>query len=168
MAKYLDGREAELFAVPLEPPSPLARPAQPQSIGRLRGFTEPATGADLSADGTLLAVCSTAVTRVYRRDDHESPPWRLLAEVRYRAAPIEGIAWDGLALTLVAEGGGFYRLSEKTWRAAAVRGASGSQSSVPERPVGRGAKTAGTTAMIESLNSRASSWPPALKDLPAS
>ena len=46
LAKYLDGREAELFAVPLEPPSPLARPAQPRSLGRLRGFTEPATGAD--------------------------------------------------------------------------------------------------------------------------
>ena len=43
----------------------------------------------------LLAVCSTTVTRVYRRDDRESPPWRLVAEVRYRAVPIEGIAWDG-------------------------------------------------------------------------
>ncbi len=36
-----------LFA--LEPPSPLPRPAQPRSIGRLHGFTEPATGADLSS-----------------------------------------------------------------------------------------------------------------------
>ena len=33
VAKYLDGREAELFAVPLEPPSPLARPADPRSLG---------------------------------------------------------------------------------------------------------------------------------------
>jgi hypothetical protein len=138
VAKYLDGREAELFAVALEPPSPLARPARPQSIGRLRGFTEPATGADLSADGTLLAVCSTAVTRVYLRADHESPPWRLLAEVRYRAAPIEGIAWDGHSLALVAEGGGFYRLSEKTWRAGAVSEAGGPPSSVRERSKGRG------------------------------
>ena len=105
VAKYLDGREAELFTVPLEPPSPLLRPAQPRSIGRLRGFTEPATGADLSADGTLLAVCSTAVTRVYRRDDHESPPWRLLAVVRYAALPIEGIAWDGRDLAPGRRGG---------------------------------------------------------------
>ena len=101
-----------------------------RSIGRLPGFTEPATGADLSADGTLLAVCSTAVTRVYRRDDRESPPWRLLAEVRYAALPIEGIAWDGRDLVLVAEGGGFYRLSEKTWRAASVPEAT----RLPSRP----------------------------------
>lgn len=140
LAKYLDGHEAELFSVPLEPPSPLARPADPRSLGVLRGFTEPATGADLSSDGSLLAVCSTEVTRVYRHDDHESPPWRVLAEVRYRALPIEGIAWDGLALTLVAEGGGFYRLSETTWRAAAVRPPAARPSPHQERPVGRGAK----------------------------
>ncbi len=106
----------------------------------MRGFTEPATGADLSADGTLLAVCSTAVTRVYRRDDQESPPWRLLAVVRYGALPIEGIAWDGRALALVAEGGGFYRLSEKTWRAASVREATAEPSRPRVRPRGHGGK----------------------------
>ncbi len=124
VAKYLDGREAELFTVPLEPPSPILRPAHPQSIGRLQGFTEPATGADLSADGTLLAVCSSAVARVYDRGGHEFAPWRLLAEVRYAAVPIEGVAWDRRALVLVAEGGGLYRLSEKSWRAATVPAAS--------------------------------------------
>ena len=41
--------------------------------------------------------------------------------VRYGARPVEGIAWDGRALALVAEGGGFYRLSEKTWRAAVAQ-----------------------------------------------
>jgi hypothetical protein len=138
LAKYRDGRESELFAVPLEPPSPLARPAKPRLIGRLQRFTEPATGADLSADGTLLAVCSTAVTRVYRRDEHESPPWRFLAEIRYNPQPIEGIAWDGGALVLVAEGGGVYRLSEKTWRTAAVRAAGALPLPSPERPKGRG------------------------------
>jgi hypothetical protein len=138
LAKYLDGRVAELFAIPLEPPSPLARPAKPRLIGRLHGFTEPATGADLSADGTLLAVCSYGVARVYRRDDHESPPWRLLAEVRYNPLPIEGVAWDGGALVLVAEGGGVYRLSEKTWRTAEVRAADAPHSPSPERPKGRG------------------------------
>jgi hypothetical protein len=121
VAKSYDGLEAELLTVPLEPPAPLLRPARPQSIGRLPGFTEPATGADLSADRRLLAVCSTAVTRVYRRDDLDSPSWRLLAVVRYGALPIEGIAWDGRDLALVAEGGGFYRLSEQTWRAAPAR-----------------------------------------------
>ena len=99
VAKYLDGREAELFAVPLEPPSPLLRPAQPRSIGRLPGFTEPATGADLSADGTLLAVCSTAVTRVYRRDDVESPPGGSSPRsgtrpCRSRGSPGTGATWS--------------------------------------------------------------------------
>jgi hypothetical protein len=121
VAKYRDGREAELFSVPLKPPAPMLRPARPRSIGRLAEFTEPATGADLSSDQTLLAVCSSAVTRVYRRDDLNLPAWRLLAEVRYAALPIEGIAWDGHDIALVAEGGGFYRLAEKTWRTAPAR-----------------------------------------------
>ena len=125
VAKYLDGRQAELFTVPLEPPSPLLRPAQPRSNGGLPGFTEPATGAALSADGTLLAVCSSAVTRVYRREPVDFTPWRLLAVVRYKPLPIEGIAWDGRDLRLVAEGGGLYRLLEKTWRAASGKEPSG-------------------------------------------
>ena len=124
VTKYLDGREAELFAVPMDPPSPSPNRAVPVSIrpmGRLPGFTEPATGASLSEDRTLLAVCSPAVTRVYRRG--ESPPWQLLAEVRYESLPIEGITWDGRDLILAAEEGrGLYRLAEATWRAAARRG----------------------------------------------
>ncbi len=118
VAKYLDGREAELFAVPIDPP-PAGRAAVPvRSIGRLMGFTEPATGAGLSADGTLLAVCSYAVTRVYRRG--RSGAWERLAEVRYAALPIEGIAWDGRDLVLAAEGArGLFRLPERAWRPAA-------------------------------------------------
>jgi hypothetical protein len=127
VTKYRDGREAELFRVPLEPPAPLLRPAQPRAIGVLAGFREPATGADLSGDGKLLAVCSSAVTRVYRRDDVDAPAWRLLAVVHYPPLPIEGIAWDGLDLALVAEGGGFYRLREKAWRAATA----GNESAAP-------------------------------------
>jgi hypothetical protein len=121
VAKYFDRREAELFAVPVEPPAPPSRPAQPRAIGRLPGFQEPATGAALSADRALLAVCSETVTRIYRRD--ESPPWRMVAEVRYEPLPIEGIAWDGPDLILAAEEGrGLYRLSQATWRAATPRG----------------------------------------------
>src|SRR5262249_54900485 len=119
VAKYHNGREAELFAVPLEPAPPWVRPARPRLIGRLSGFTEPATGADLSADRTFLPVCSETVTRIYRRG--EPSPWRLVAEVRYESLPIEGIAWDGQDLILAAEGKGLYRLSEPTWRAAAAR-----------------------------------------------
>jgi hypothetical protein len=115
IAKYLDGREAELFAVPFDPPAPA--PAPVRSIGRLPGFTEPATGADLSADGTRLAVCSYGVTRIYRRKA-EPDAWEPLAEVRYAPLPIEGITWDGRDLILAAEEArGLYRLRERVWRA---------------------------------------------------
>lgn len=122
VAKYLDGREAELFAVPAEPQTDPGF-ATPRSIGRLPGFVEPATGADMSEDGTLLAVCSYAVTRVYRREGRgEASPWRLAAEVRYASLPIEGVAWDGRDLVLAAEEArGLFRLREAAWRAAAPK-----------------------------------------------
>ena len=78
IAKYLDGREAEVFSVPFDPPPPLSKPAQPRSLGRLAGFTEPATGSDLDVDRTHLAVCSSTVTRIYRREDVRTPDWKLV------------------------------------------------------------------------------------------
>jgi len=114
VAKRLDGREAELFAVPLNPPAPLLRPASPRRIGTLPGFVEPATGASLSNDGQLLAVCSSAVTRVYSRG--QDLGWNLLAEVRYDSLQIEGITWDGADLILVSEGRGIDRIAEAAWR----------------------------------------------------
>ncbi len=119
VAKRFDGREAELFAIPLYPPAPLLRPASPRRIGVLPGFVEPATGASLSADGHLLAVCSSAVTRVYRR--YDDPGWSLLAELRHDSLPIEGITWDGRDLILVSEGRGIDRIAEATWQRAARR-----------------------------------------------
>jgi hypothetical protein len=121
VAKYPDGRTAELFSVPLEPPAPFARPARPRLIGELPGFTEPATGADLSVDRTLLAVCSSTVTRIYRRGGPPGPPWQLISEITYELSSIEGVAWDGRDLVLVAEGGGFFRIAEKTWRESLPR-----------------------------------------------
>jgi hypothetical protein len=121
VAKYRDGREAELFAVPFDPPPADRGPVPVRSIAHLPGFTEPATGADLSEDGTLLAVCSYAVTRVYRRG--EAPPWKLVAEVRFAPLPVEGITWDGRDLILVAEEArGLFCLREAAWRAAAPGG----------------------------------------------
>ncbi|MGB2610538.1 MAG: hypothetical protein WBC80_16305, partial [Isosphaeraceae bacterium] len=117
VAKRFDGREAELFAIPLNPPAPLLRPASPRRIGTLPGFVEPATGASLSDDSQLLAVCSSAVTRVYRRGDDLG--WNLLAEVRYDSLPVEGITWDGRDLILVSEGRGVDRIAEATWRRSA-------------------------------------------------
>jgi hypothetical protein len=120
VAKYSDGRQADVFSVSFEPRSSLLRPVRPQLLGRLVGFVEPATGASLSVDRKLLAVCAEAVTRVYHWG--EAPPWRLCAEVRYPARPIEGVAWDGGDLILVAEGQGVYRLTEATWRVSARGG----------------------------------------------
>lgn len=118
VAKRHDGREAELLAVPLDPPAPILRPARPRSIGRLAKFVEPATGASVSRDGTLLAVCSETVARVYSMTP--DLPWPLVAETRYASRPIEGVAWDDRDLILVAEGGPLYRITEKTWRANRV------------------------------------------------
>ena len=82
VAKTFDGREAELFAIPLDPPAPLLRPALPEPVGRLPGLTEPATAADLSSDGRRLAVASTRAARVYERE--EGGGWKLLGAVRSR------------------------------------------------------------------------------------
>ena len=130
VAKRRDGREAELYEIPLNPPAPLLRPATPRRIGSLPGFNEPATGASLSENGTLLAVCSSAVTRVYQREDGQG--WGLLAEVRYDSSQIEGITWDGQDLILVSEGGGIDRIAEATWRRS-VRGQT-LQGSPPAKP----------------------------------
>lgn len=116
IAKYLDGREAELFGL-ADDPDASKKPSKLRPFGRLSGFREPATGADLSDDGTLLAVCSYAVTRVYRRGQRND--WECIAEVRYAQAPIEGIAWDGRALILAAEEGrGLFRIRANAWRDA--------------------------------------------------
>jgi hypothetical protein len=116
IAKTHDRRDAEIFAIPLDPPTPLLRPALPKKVGTLAGFTEPVTGADLTPDGHLLAVGALDVARVYERTEKGS--WKLLGAVRYQADGIEAIAWDGLDLILAGEGRGLYRIPERTWRAA--------------------------------------------------
>jgi hypothetical protein len=121
VVKRFDGREAELREVPLNPPAPLLRPATPRRVGSLPGFVEPATGADLTADGRLLAVCGVNVTRVYERADARS--WdalRLVAEVRHEPLGTEGVAWDGLDLIHVSEGRGVDRIAERVWRKASA------------------------------------------------
>lgn len=114
VAKTFDRSEAELFAVPLSPPAPLLRPAVPISKGRLPQFREPATGADLSRDGRLLAVCAIDVARVYHRDPGGA--WALVSTVRFPADDVEAIAWDGLDLILASESRAIFRISERRWR----------------------------------------------------
>jgi hypothetical protein len=115
VAKTFDEREAELFALPLDPPAPLLRPALPDSLGRLPGFTRPATGADLSPEGRL-AVCAVDEARVYERSGEGS--WTLVSAVRFRADDVESICWDGSDLILAGENRGLFRIAEAAWRAA--------------------------------------------------
>jgi hypothetical protein len=114
VAKTFDKREAELFAVPLHPPAPLLRPAVARRIGSLPGFTEPATGADLSADGRRLAVCSESVARVYEQT--QDGAWTLIGQARYEGDGVEAICWDGRDLILASEGRTMYRIVEAVWR----------------------------------------------------
>lgn len=114
VSKRHDGGPAELFAVSLTSPAPLLRPILPLRVGELPGFIEPATDACLTEDGQLLAVCTDAVTRIYRLDPHGS--WSLLAEIRYTPVAVEGITWDGTDLLLVSERLGIHRIAESLWR----------------------------------------------------
>jgi hypothetical protein len=120
VAKTFDGREAGLFAVPLDPAPPLIHPALPEPIGTLAGFTEPATGASLSADGLRLAVCSASAVRVYVKDGRKR--WSSLATVRYQGgSDIEAVCWDGRDLILAGEGRNIYRIGVAAWRAQITR-----------------------------------------------
>jgi hypothetical protein len=112
ITKRLDGGEAQLMAVPLDPPAPLTRPALPVNLGRLPGCTDPITGADLSGDGRELAVCSTSQAWVYRR---EKDLWRRIGQAAHDLADAEGICWDGRDLLVVGEGRGLRRVPESVW-----------------------------------------------------
>ncbi len=130
VAKTFDRRDARLFAIPLDRSNP-ARAIVPTPVGTLPGFSEPATGADLSADGQWLAVCSETATRVYRRekpadksalnaddlDRIRANPWRLAAEVDYPACAAEAICWDGQDLILAGEDQRLSRIPGSIWKA---------------------------------------------------
>jgi hypothetical protein len=114
ISKRFDGRDAEVFAIKLDPPAGLLRPTLPVRVASLPGCSEPATGADLSSDGKRLAVVTTRAARVYQPDG--SGGWSLVATVRFEAPDIEAICWDGMDLVLASEDRSVYRISEKTWK----------------------------------------------------
>jgi hypothetical protein len=116
--KRRDGGEADLYAVPLDQPAPLLRPVLAKRLGALPGFVEQATGADLSADGQRLAVCSYGVVRVYRVEAEGGDfRCRPLGEARFPAVGgIEAVCWDGRSLILAGESRGVFRLDESSWR----------------------------------------------------
>ena len=109
VAKTFDGREAEVYAVPLDPPAPLLRPAVPERVGTLPKFVEPVTGASLSADGRRLAVCSPRAAGVYERTD--GGKWALVSITPFEADDqIEAVTWDGDDLRLAGEQRGVFLL----------------------------------------------------------
>lgn len=119
VAKTSRGGDAALWSVPLDPPSPLLRPATVAKIGALPGFRNPATGADLSRDGTLLAVCSPGEVGVYSRN--AEGVWKLLEGVKGPPGQVEAVCWDGRDLVLANEQRGVYRISEAAWRQGSIR-----------------------------------------------
>ena len=120
VSKRLDGREAEVFAVRLDPPATLLRPTMPERVASLPGCSEPATGADLSSDGRRLAVVTTKAARVY--EPGPSGGWSTVATVRFDAPDVEAICWDGLDLILASEDRSIYRIAEGVWKAAKSKG----------------------------------------------
>lgn len=117
VAKTFDDAPAPVYAIPLDPPAPLLRPAKPQRVATLPGFTRPATGASLSADGKTLAVCSTRLVGVYQRSGQDG--WRALAVRPFRAVDqVEAIAWDGDDLLLAGEARGVFLVPSEALRAA--------------------------------------------------
>ena len=121
VSKRLDGREAEVFAVRLDPPAPLLRPTLPERVATLPGCIEPATGADLSSDGRRLAVVTAKAARVYEPDG--SNGWAPVATVRFEAPDVEAICWDGLDLILASEDRSIYRIAEGVWKGSKAKGA---------------------------------------------
>ena len=103
------------------PLRPCSAPPCPSGSGSLPGFIEPATGADLSADGLRLAVLFVLESRASTGEQGATlERWSLLGTVRFEADGIEAIAWKGDDLILAGEGRGLFRIPAATWRARAV------------------------------------------------
>jgi hypothetical protein len=113
ITKRLDGGEAELMAIPLDLSTTLLRPALPERIGKLPGLTDPATGADLSADGELLAVITYSHVFVYQKSGET---WRPLAKVKHEVTGAEGVCWDGEDLLVVGESREMAAVPASAWR----------------------------------------------------
>ena len=118
VSKTFDGRDAEIHAIPFNPPAQLFKPAIPERVGSLPGFTKPVTGASLSADGMRLAVCSLDAVGVYEKSDKAA--WKRLAIRPFRCDDqVEAIAWDGDDLILAGERRGLYKIPVNSWRESA-------------------------------------------------
>ena len=122
VTKRFDGREAEVFSLPLRPGSTLLRPVTPERVQTLEACVEPATGASLSVDAQRLAVVTLKMVRIYRASPQTKAGWKLEATVAHEAPGVEAVAWDGNDLILASEDRSIYRVSQAVWQASANQG----------------------------------------------
>jgi hypothetical protein len=115
VTKRGDLEEAELFAVSLDSPGSLLKPADAKRVGNLKGFKKPATGADLSVDGRWLAVCGLGEVKLYRRD--ADGRWWNTVKLKSPPGQVEAVTWLGADLILANEDREIYRITEKSWKA---------------------------------------------------
>ena len=120
VGKRTDGKEADLYRVTDRPSRPPAPPTTPVRVGPLAECVEPATGADLSADGQRLAVVTDSAARVY--EPKAGGGWALVATVRFTEKDVEAICWEGRDLIMASEDRSIYRISEATWDPKAKKG----------------------------------------------
>ncbi len=113
ITKRHDGGEAEMMALPLDPPASLGRPALPEKVGKLAGLKAPVTGADLSADGRLLGVVTYEHVYIYER---LSDSWGPLGKVKHHVADAEAVCWDGTDLLVAGESRAIAVVPESAWR----------------------------------------------------
>lgn len=107
ITKTAPGQPAEVFSIPLQKPTSRL-PVVPKKLGALPDFSEPVTGADLSPNGRVLAVCSLDVVRLYGPGSNGN--WKSLRTVRYPGRGIESVAWAGSDLLFAEESGRIWRL----------------------------------------------------------
>lgn len=115
IAKRFDGRDAQVYKLALDVRADLLRPALPEPVRRLEGFTDAATGADLSPDGRRLAVVSTGEVAVFERTPDG---FSLRHRLAHPDSAVEAICWDGEDLLLASEGRSLYRIRAAAWRNA--------------------------------------------------
>lgn len=114
IAKYRDGKPADWYAIPIEPPATLTKPAIPQRVGTLPGAVEAVTSASYDDRRGRLAVLSGKHVRIYRKTEREE--WVEPAVVDHGMSGAEGITWDGEDLLIVVEDRRIARIEQRTWK----------------------------------------------------
>ncbi len=101
VSKRLDRKPAELYAIDTDKVASLVKPAKVERLGKFNDITDQVTAADLSADGTRLAVLTEYAVYVYKWVD--GTPVELLKKVPLQASQYEAVCWDGDRLLVASE-----------------------------------------------------------------